>query len=143
MRRIFRIELASLAITLGLAVRVATADVVAVVSSKSPITSLSRNQVMDIFLGRRTRFPDGSSAVPIDQIEGSPIREEFYTRLAEMSPAQIKAFWSKVIFTGRGQPPITVATAAEAKKLLSTNPNAISYVDQTLVDSSLRVVLAP
>jgi hypothetical protein len=60
-----------------------------------------------------------------------------------MSPAQIKAFWSKVIFTGRGQPPITVATAAEAKKLLSTNPNAISYVDQTLVDSSLRVVLAP
>jgi ABC-type phosphate transport system substrate-binding protein len=142
-RCLYGIGLASLAIALAVGVRPVSADVVAVVSSKSPITSLSRNQVVDIFLGRRTRFPDGSSAVPIDQIEGSRVREEFYSRLAEMSPAQIKAFWSKVIFTGRGQPPITVATGAEAKKLLSTNPNAISYVDQTMVDSSLRVVLAP
>jgi hypothetical protein len=60
-----------------------------------------------------------------------------------MSPAQVKAFWSKIIFTGRGQPPRTAATSLEAKKLLVANPNAISYIDQSLVDSSVRVVLAP
>jgi ABC-type phosphate transport system substrate-binding protein len=138
-----RIALVSLVFTLSLGFRVVNADVVAVVSSKSPITTLSKSQVIDIFLGKRTRLPDGSSAVPIDQVEGSAARDEFYGRFAAMSAAQLKAFWAKIIFTGRGQPPMAVPTSIEAKKLLLANPNAISYIDQSLVDSSLRVVLAP
>lgn len=140
---IHRIALASVGLALGLAVSAVSADVVAVVSSKSPVTTLSKNQLMDIFLGKRTSFPDGSSAVPIDQTEGSAVRDEFYSRIAGMSPPQVKAFWSRIIFTGRGQPPKTVATSLEAKKLLLANPNAISYIDQSLVDGTLRVVLAP
>jgi ABC-type phosphate transport system substrate-binding protein len=140
---VHRIGLGSLALTVGLGISAVSADIVAVVSSKSPITTLSKNQVMDIFLGKRTRFPDGSSAVPIDQTEGSAARDEFYTRIADMSAAQVKAFWSKIIFTGRGQPPKTVAAGVEAKKVLLGNPNAIGYIDQNLVDSSVRVVLAP
>jgi len=60
-----------------------------------------------------------------------------------MSAAQLKAFWSKIIFTGRGQPPTAVGTGLDAKKLVVANPNAIGYIDQSLVDSSLRVVLTP
>jgi ABC-type phosphate transport system substrate-binding protein len=138
-----RIGLVSLSLTVGLGISAVSADVVAVVSSKSPVTTLSKNQIMDIFLGKRTSFPDGSSAVPIDQTEGSAVRDEFYSKMAGMSPAQVKAFWAKIIFTGRGQPPKTVATSVEAKKLLVANPNTISYIDQSLVDSSVRVVLAP
>jgi ABC-type phosphate transport system substrate-binding protein len=141
--RIYRIGLTSLACALCLGVSVVRSDIVAVVSSKSPIATLTKNQVMDIFLGRRTRFPDGSSATPIDQAEGSAARVEFYTRFADMSPAQVKAFWSKIIFTGRGQPPRTVATSLEAKKLLIADPGAIGYIDQSLVDASVRVVLVP
>jgi ABC-type phosphate transport system substrate-binding protein len=142
-RRIHRMGLTSLACTLSLAIGVVRADVVAVVSSNSSVTTLSKSQIMDIFLGKRTRFPDGSSAIPIDQAEGSAARDEFYTRFADMSSAQVKAFWSKIIFTGRGQPPMAVATSLEAKKRLLANPNAISYIDRSLVDSSVRVVLAP
>jgi ABC-type phosphate transport system substrate-binding protein len=142
-QRGYRIGLTALACTLGLTIGLARADVVAVVSSKSQITTLSKTQVMDIFLGKRTRFPDGSSAIPIDQAEGSAARDQFYTRLADMSPAQVKAFWSRIIFTGRGQPPKAVATGLEAKRLLIADPNTIGYIDQSLVDSSLRVVLAP
>jgi hypothetical protein len=142
-QQIYRIASAVLACALSLNISVMRADVVAVVSSKSQIISLSKNQVIDIFLGKRTRFPDGSSAIPIDQAEGSAARDEFYTRLADMSPAQVKAFWARIIFTGRGQPPKTVATGLEAKRLLIADPNTIGYIDQSLVDSSVRVVLAP
>jgi hypothetical protein len=138
-----RVGLATIALTFGLSMSGASADVVAVVSSKSSITTLSKNQVMEIFLGKRTRFPDGSSAVPIDQTEGSVARDEFYSRFADMSPAQVKAYWSKIIFTGRGQPPRAAADGVEAKKLVIANLSAISYIDRSLVDSSLRVVLAP
>jgi ABC-type phosphate transport system substrate-binding protein len=143
MQRISRYGLTGLASTLSLGMAVVRADVVAVVSSNSPITTLTKSQVMDIFLGRRTHFPDGSSAIPIDQAEGSPAREEFYARCAGMSSAQVKAYWSRIIFTGRGQPPASVATGLEARKLLSANLNSIGYIEQSLVDSSVRVVLAP
>jgi ABC-type phosphate transport system substrate-binding protein len=129
--------------TAGLGISAVSADVVAVVSSKSPVTSLSKTQVIDIFLGKSTHFPDGSTAVPIDQVEGAATRDEFYARFAQMSPAQVKALWSKIIFTGRGQPPRTVASSLAAKKFLIANPNAIGYIDQSVVDTSVRVVLAP
>ena len=115
-------------------------EVVAVVSSKSPVTSLSAAQVADIFLGKTSRFPDGSQAVPIDQPEDSPERDRFYAQYTGKSPAQVKAHWSKIIFTGRGQPPAQAANGAEVKKMIAQNPSAIGYIDPTLVDDSVRVV---
>jgi ABC-type phosphate transport system substrate-binding protein len=143
MRRIHRVGLVSLAFSLALGIRAAYADVVVVVSADSSIASLSKSQIIDIFLGKRTRFPDGGNAVPIDQNEGSVARDEFYLKFASMAPAQVRAFWSKIIFTGRGQPPRIAGTVPELKKLLLTSPNAIGYLDQSMVDSSLKVVLAP
>jgi ABC-type phosphate transport system substrate-binding protein len=117
------------------------AEVVAVVSSKSPIIALSKNQVADIFLGKVSRFPDGILATPIDQVEGSIDRDEFYAKIADRSPAQITAYWSKIIFTGRGQPPKAVSNGIEMKKRIAANPSAIGYIDAKLVDESVRVLL--
>jgi ABC-type phosphate transport system substrate-binding protein len=118
----------------------AQAQVVAVVSAQSSVRTLSRSELADIFLGRASRFPNGAPAVPIDQAEGTAARDEFYATFAGKSPAQIKAFWSKIIFTGRGQPPKEVANGVEMKKLLAANPDAIGYIDEQLVDASVRVV---
>ena len=123
--------------------RPATAAVVAVVSARSPITALTRSQVADIFLGRSTRYPNGDPAVPIDQLESSVARDEFYARFTGKPPAQVKAYWSKVIFTGRGQPPPEAPSETELKKRLAGDPLAIGYVDQAAVDASLRVVETP
>jgi ABC-type phosphate transport system substrate-binding protein len=129
-----------IALTLTLASGAATADVVAVVSAKSPIVALSKSQLADIFLGKTSRFPDGSPAVAIDQAEGSAVRDEFYDRVAGKSAAQIKAFWSKIIFTGRGQPPPTVSNTTELRQRIKDNPAAVGYLDRDKVDDSLRVV---
>ena len=131
-----------IALALGLPMGSAAADVVAVVSSKSPVTALSRNQVVDIFLGKTSRFPDGEQAVPIDQVEGSPARDEFYAKFTGKSAAQIKAHWSKIIFTGRGQPPKEVSNSDEVKKLVVQNPKVIGYIERSLVDGNVRVLLS-
>ena len=115
-------------------------DVVAVVSAKSPVTTLNAGQVADIFLGKTSRFPDGTQAVPIDLGEDSPARERFYAQFTGKSPAQVKAHWSKIIFTGRGQPPRQAASSGEAKRIVAENPNAIGYIDQSLVDGSVKVL---
>jgi ABC-type phosphate transport system substrate-binding protein len=126
---------------LCLVARSTTAGVVAVVSAANPVAALSRNQVVDIFLGRVSRFPDGTAAVPVDQAEGSPAREEFYLEFAGKSPAQLKAHWSKIIFTGRGQPPKEVGNGVALKKRVAENPMAIGYLEESQVDSSVKVVL--
>jgi len=115
-------------------------EVVAVVSSKSPVPALNSSQVADIFLGKVTRFPDGAQAVPIDQNEESAVRDKFYAQFTGKSPAQVKAHWAKIIFTGRGQPPRQVASSAEAKKAITENPYAIAYIDASQVDNTVRVL---
>jgi ABC-type phosphate transport system substrate-binding protein len=130
-------------LALALTATPAMADVVAVVSSKSAVMTLSKSQVIDIFLAKSVRFPDGSAAVPIDQTEGAAARDEFYGNFSGKSAAQLKAYWSKIIFTGRGQPPKAVSSSDEIKKLLAQNPSAIGYLERSLVDNGLRIVAEP
>jgi ABC-type phosphate transport system substrate-binding protein len=121
-------------------VHTAPADVVAVVSVKSAVTTLNKTQLTDIFLGKTNRFPDGTQALPIDQPEGSEARDAFYAKVAGKSAAQLKAYWSKIIFTGRGQPPREASNGIEIKRRIAENPAAIGYIDDKLVDSSVRVL---
>ena len=140
MTLINRIGLVAIAVALSLSGAVVKADVVAVVSARSPIIALDKSQVADIFLGKASRFPNGIQAAPIDQAEGSAVRDEFYGKVIGKTAAQIKAYWSKIIFTGRGQPPPSVSNDIEMKKRISENPIAIGYIDRSLVDASVRVV---
>lgn len=136
------IRLGLAGIILALSARLASAEVVVIVSAKSPVTALRVEQVADIFLGRTGNFPGfGGEAVPLDQWEESPIRHEFYAKATGRTPALLKAYWSKLIFTGKGQPPKEVASSAAVKKLVSENPNYIGYVDKSVVDDSVSVVL--
>lgn len=132
--------IAAIGLALCLSIDTAAGGVVAVVSSKSSIRTLSQTQVADLFLGKASRYPSGLQAVPIDQAEGSAVRDEFYAKLADKTAAQLKAYWSKIIFTGRGKPPAAVSNGIELKKRLVENPAAIGYIDATLVDDSVRVV---
>ncbi len=137
----FKVLLTALSTSIGASA--AGADVVAVVSATSQVMTLNPHQIRDIFLGKTNTFPNGGHAVPIDLTEGTPARDEFYAKLTGKSAAQIKAHWSKIIFTGRGLPPKEVPNGNEVKRQLAENPNAISYIDQNLVDSSVRVLFSP
>jgi len=137
---IHRVGLTFLWLGLSMAAGVSASDVVAVVSVNNPVTTLNRNQVVDIFLGKTVRFPDGSPVVPIDQMEGSTGRNEFYLEYAGMTTAQLKAHWSKIIFTGRGFPPEQVVNCLEVKQYLLEHPDAIGYIERDLVDDSVKVV---
>ena len=116
------------------------ADVVVVVATSSPVKTLARNQVADLFLGKTSRFPGGGLAIPIDLTEDSATRDEFYTTFTGKSASQLKAHWSKIIFTGRGQPPQAVSSSAEVKKRIAENPDTIGYIDAREVDGSVRAL---
>jgi ABC-type phosphate transport system substrate-binding protein len=116
------------------------ADVVVVTGAKSSSITLSKNQVSDVFLGKVTSLPDGSSATPIDQSESSPLRNEFYSKVTNKSAAQAKAHWAKLYFTGRGVPPHECADSGDVKRILNSTPGAIGYIERSSLDSSVKVI---
>lgn len=130
-----------LLITLITTIAVAHADVVVIVSAKSPIKQLSADQASDLFLGKIGEFPNGAKATPLDQSEGSPVRDNFYLKNSGKAPAQMKAHWARMLFTGRGQPPVESGDNETIKKLVAANPGLIGYIDKDALDSSVRPVL--
>jgi ABC-type phosphate transport system substrate-binding protein len=140
MRMAKNTKLTLIALALSATMGSARADVVVVVSAKSAEGNLSANQVVDIFLGKASSFPGGGQVIPVDQAEGSPVREEFYSKVAGKSPAQLKAYWARLIFSGKGQPPKDVPDSAAVKKQVADNPNAIGYIDQGSVDGTVKAV---
>jgi ABC-type phosphate transport system substrate-binding protein len=120
---------------------VAAAELVVIVSARSPLTSLRAEQVADIFLAEAATFPDGREASAIDLRVGSPLRDEFYAKVAKRSPALMKAYWTKMIFTGRGQPPRELPGSLDVRRLVAENPGMIGYIERSALDASVRAVL--
>ena len=131
--------------TLGLAALLlagaAQAQVAVVVNPKSTAASMTAEQVSNIFLGKSNALPSGAAAAPVDQPESAAIRETFYTKVTGKNGAQVKAAWSRLVFSGKATPPKEVASSAEVKKFVAGNPDAIGYIEKSAVDGSVKVVL--
>lgn len=117
------------------------AEPVVVVNARSGINQLSQDEVINIFLGRYRRLPNGLTAVPVDQPENSPLRREFYRRLVNKDLHEITAYWSRLIFSGKTSPPSQAADTTEVIQLLAGNIGAVAYLERSRVDSRFRIVL--
>jgi ABC-type phosphate transport system substrate-binding protein len=97
--------------------------------------ALTKEQISDIYLGK------SQAAQPLDLPEASPVRASFYDKATGKDPAQIKATWARLAFTGKGQPPKEVADANAVKKEVAGNPKLIGYIDKSAADASVKVLL--
>lgn len=115
-------------------------DIVVIVSSLNSVKMLTREHVADIFLGRMQQFPDEQRASPIDQAEGSDVRERFNMEVLGRSSAQVRAHWSRILFTGRGRPPRSVASNEDMVQAVAADVHAIGYIQRRFVNGSVVVV---
>lgn len=115
-------------------------DLVVVVNPKSGIERLSREDVINIFLGRYRRLPTGIVAEPLDLPAGAADRALFYERLVGKDQAEINAYWAQLVFSGRTPPPRPTVGAEQVIELVSRRPGAIGYLERDAVDRRVRVV---
>ena len=118
----------------------AAAELVVIVNPKNPATALTADQVAQIYLGRAGSFPSGGAATPLDLKEGA-LRDEFYAKVTDKNPGQVKAFWSKQMFSGKASPPRELASPAEVKRAVAGDASAVGYIDRAALDSSVKEVL--
>ena len=131
-----------LALLAGAALSVSAwaADVVVIVN-KANANVVNKAFVAKIYTGETRRWPDGGPIFAIDQREDNPIRADFYSHFLNKSLANMKARWAQHIFSGKGLPPKVVNLDAEVKKIVSSNKNAIGYINASSVDNTIKVAV--
>lgn len=119
----------------------AVAEVAIVANPGTKVSALTVDEVKDYWLGKNPAWPDGTKAVVMDQDESSKVRDDFYNAVFFKSPSQVKAFWARIVFTGKGTAPQTLRDNAAIKKWVAETPGALGYVDATAVDGSVKVMI--
>lgn len=136
----------TLALTFNLAASVVfpvfanAGEIVVITHPSVGIQKLSRDDVMRIFLGKSKTYPNEKQAVPVIPKEGTETRTTFENRVFQKTPVQVKAYWTRLLFTGRGNPPQTFESDAAIKKKVAETPSAIGYIDASALDDSVRAV---
>ncbi|AGX88003.1 hypothetical protein [Candidatus Symbiobacter mobilis] len=129
-------------VALALWAQTSVAQVAVVVGAGSPATSLTLEQAASLFLGKSGQLPGFGTALLLDLPDSSSAREHFYTKVTGKSAAQIKAAWSRLMFSGKATPPKEVANSAAVKKAVAAHPGTVGYIEKSQVDSSVKVLLA-
>lgn len=120
----------------------ALADVVVIVNPLGP-DYLSQAQVSKLYLGKSKSLPGQGKAYIIDMTDDSDTKREFHSKVTHKNAAQLQAYWSRLIFTGKGKPPHTVRTPELILLLVSGKANAIAYVDEAFVDDRVKIAYRP
>ncbi|WP_233716687.1 type 2 periplasmic-binding domain-containing protein [Ketobacter alkanivorans] len=113
---------------------------IAVIVHPANDSSLQADDIAKLYLGKSKKFSNGQSAIALDRGEGTELRVKFLESTVGKDESQMKSYWSRLIFTGKGIPPKVVETDAEVKELVSRNPDTIGYIDAGAVDDTVKVV---
>ena len=134
-----KLSIASLLLSLFILAPAVSAEVV-VITNPSNSAALSESDVKRIFLGKMKSFPGGGTILPVNQSASSDVRKTFDKEALGKSSSQMKAYWSKLVFSGKGNPPKELANDAEVIKLVAENPAVIGYIDAANKTSDVKVV---
>ncbi len=111
----------------------ASADV-AVIINPGAAKAPSQAEVTNIFLGK------DKSLKGLDLKGWNSTKELFYSQVTNKNEAQLKSYWSGLIFTGKGQPLTSLDDDAAVVERVASDDSAIGYVNSEAVTDSVRVL---
>lgn len=118
------------------------AEVAVIVSpdNNNTYTSIDKELVARIFLGKVSKFPDGTQVKPVNLKQSNYLREAFNRDFLSKTESQLGRYWSRMRFSGKAALPKEVMSADEMKLVIANDPNLIGYIDAMDVDDSVKVI---
>ena len=114
---------------------------IVIVAHPTNTNTVSAEELQRLYTGKMSSFANGDSAVPLNLADANTLRTQFDEKALGRSSSQVKAYWSKLVFTGKGTPPKEVANETEMLQLVSSNPNILGYVSSSADTSKVKVLL--
>lgn len=120
-------------------------DFVLIVNAANPASSISQDELGRIFLKKMAKWQDGVRIEPVDLGAGSSVRARFSQSVHGKETAAVKAYWQKMIFSGREVPPPELGSAAEVVAFVGSHRGGVGYVPEgtDLGERVKRIRLAP
>lgn len=115
-------------------------EIAVIVAKDASIDALSKREAARIFLAKTNRLPDGRRATTVEPSD-LEAKKLFYHEVAGKSEVQLRSYWAKLLFTGRGRPPRQEDDAAKILAFVNENPGAIAYLPARQLDGSVKVLL--
>jgi ABC-type phosphate transport system substrate-binding protein len=119
----------------------ASAELAVVANPNSGIEKLSKDEIINIYMGRTRKLPNGLTGMPIDLSNTHHEKMQFYSLLVGKELAEINSYWARLRFSGLGQPPLQVNSMEDAINLVSENKGAIAYIDSKKIDKRVKLIL--
>ncbi len=117
----------------------ASGEIAVVANKNNPLAALSKQQIVDIFMGRTKFYSTGQRIVLLDQEIDSSARRVFYRNLVNKTLNEINSYRARLLFSGRFALPKEVSDD-EMIKRLEKDSNAIGYIEADKVNDSLKVL---
>lgn len=116
-------------------------QLVVVISQQSHVQQLNREDLSALYMGNLTTIDAAHELRALDLTDGEA-RDSFYSHLLGRSRNQMRAYWSRMVFTGKGKPPRALDAAAMIEAL-QNDPHLIGYLPSSLLPgtSGLRPLL--
>jgi ABC-type phosphate transport system substrate-binding protein len=111
-----------------------------IVHPDNPITSVTRDFLIDAFLKRTTRWSDGEAIRPVDQRADSLVRRYFSEHILQRSVAAVKSYWQQRIFSGRELPPPELDSDEAVVGYVLKHRGALGYVSGSAKLERAKVV---
>ncbi|HEX3693974.1 MAG TPA: phosphate ABC transporter substrate-binding protein [Polyangia bacterium] len=111
-----------------------------VVNPQNSATSVDRKFVVDAFLKKITRWPDGEIIRPVDLSPDSPARGRFSDEIIKRSVSAVKSYWQQLVFSGREVPPPEMDSDEDVIRYVLRFPGAIGYVSGAANAEHVKVV---
>ncbi len=118
------------------------AEIAIIANPGSGASALDAKTAKKLFLGKTKSVPGMGTVSLIGQVDGSPTKAEFTEKVVGKKLNKYKAYWSKMIFSGKAVPPKELADDAEVKAHVAGHANAVGYVDASAVDGTVKVLLS-
>ena len=115
-------------------------DVVLVANKGVKISEITNADLRAIFLGTKTRFSDGSHAVPVT-LKGGPVHEVFLRNYVGEDPEEFRSQWRKVVFTGEGAMPKAFDSESSLIEYVADTPGAVGYVSRISSQGGVRILV--
>jgi hypothetical protein len=116
-------------------------DVVLVANKGVMISEITGADLRAIFLGTKTRFADGSHAVPVT-LKGGPVHEVFLKNYVGDDPAGFRSQWRKLVFTGQGAMPKAFDSESALLDYVAATPGAVGYASRISSQDNVRILAA-
>jgi len=114
-----------------------------VVNEANPVSSLSRQEISDLFLKKSSEWSGLGRVLPIDQPEGSAVRESFNREIHRKSNTAVRAYWQQRVFSGRDVPPPEKDGDQEVLAYVRKNAGAIGYLSPKASTEGVKVLEVP